>query len=168
MRSNAFEVCVGPGAAREPDLFTCMNPALAKRPEAKRPSVGYACLLGLAYAFVTASLALNMAGGGHGWNSAMISASGLLLIPLASIAWTSRVHRAGKILAAVVLGGTALADVLLIVFTFREGLDGVERVSAAAPTLVFCWAVFWVGWQIAFAIACGRILRTRGEQVQTL
>jgi len=120
-------------------------------------SVSYAVFLGFIHACITSFLALNIAGGGDGWNSAMISACSLLLMPLASATLVLQVRGTGKIMGALVLGVMVLADILLVVLTLREGTAYVRRVTRAAPVLVLCWATFWIGGQIAFtAIWAGR------------
>jgi hypothetical protein len=130
-----------------------MNPWPERKDQIRALSIGSAVLLGLAYASVIAFTALNIAGGGDGWNSALISAVGLFLIPLASVARVVSTRRLGAVMNTAVLGFTVLADVCLIIFTIREGLTYVVKVSASAPLLVLCWAMLWLGWQLAFAIS---------------
>lgn len=116
----------------------------------KTTSMSYSVCLGVAYACVTAVLALDVAAGGHGWNSSIISASGLLLIPLAAATYFARDWGSTKMMMTAVLMLTIVADLCLIVFTVREGLQYVVRSINAAPFLVLCWAGLWTGWQIAF------------------
>ena len=104
-----------------------------------------AAFLGLIYGFVVAGLAFVIAGGGHGWCSSLVSAVGLILLPLAAVAWVRR--RRAPAVAAIVLGG--LADVALLVATAREGYEYVDRIFATIPVLVLCWGVLWFFWQIA-------------------
>ena len=129
-----------------------MNSDLARVGRASGVSVGRAVSLGLIYGFVTAFLAFAIAGGGDGWISVLISACGLVLVPMASAALVLHVQSVGKIMGAVVLALMALADILLIIFTVREGVAYVAKVGAVAPVLVFSWGVLWVGWQIAFVV----------------
>jgi hypothetical protein len=142
-----------------------MNPRPEGKVEIKAVSVGSALSLAFAYACATAFLALNIAGGGDGWNSALISAFGLFLIPLASVGRILRTRRTGTIMIKAVVGLMVLTDIFLIILTIREGLTYVVKVSTAAPLLVFCWAMLWFGWQIAFAITCGQDLR-RTEKIE--
>lgn len=109
--------------------------------------------LGFAYGFVVAGLSFIIAGGGHGWNSSLISAAGLILLPLAAVACARR-HRALAV-AAIVPGG--LADVALLVATTREGFEYVERTFATIPVLVFLWGALWLLWQIVLlaGLLCG-------------
>jgi hypothetical protein len=62
-------------------------------------------------------------------------------------------------MVTAVLGLMVLTDIGLIIFTFREGLAYVAKVSTAAPLLVLFWAMLWIGWQIAFAITSAQNLR---------
>jgi hypothetical protein len=104
-----------------------------------------AAFLGLIYGFVVTGLSFIIAGGGHGWCSSLISAVGLILLPLAAVA---RVRRCRALaVAGIVLGG--LADIALLVATTREGFEYVERIFATIPVLVLFWGGLWLLWQIA-------------------
>ena len=110
-----------------------------------RRTTSLAVFLGLIYGFVVAGLASVMAGGGHGWCSSLISAGGLILLPLAAVAWVRR--RRALAVTGIVFGG--LADIAVLVATAREGFDYVERIFAAMPVVVLFWLVLWLLWQIA-------------------
>ena len=140
-----------------------MNPTSAPRREDTSLFLSYAVSLGFIYACITAFVALNVAGGGHGWNSVMLSACGLLIIPLASAAWARRFRRVGKIMGGAALGSAALVDVFIVIFTLQEGLEYVVRVSNAAPFLVICWVVLWIGWQIIFVVTVCRLKGKRAH-----
>ncbi|MFZ1217925.1 MAG: hypothetical protein WAO00_01465 [Chthoniobacterales bacterium] len=49
-----------------------------------------AVLIGLVYGVIIAGMAFVIAGGGHGWCSTLISAVGLILLPVVAIAWVRR------------------------------------------------------------------------------
>lgn len=104
-----------------------------------------AASLGFVYGFVVTGLAHIITGGGHGWNSSLISAAGLISLPLAAVAWVRR--RRALAVAAIVFGG--LADVALLVASIREGFEYVERIFTAMPALVLLWGALWLFWQIA-------------------
>jgi len=107
-----------------------------------------AALLGVIYSLVVAALAFIIAGGGHGWISSLISAVGLVLLPVALVAWVNR--RRGLLGGVLALGGAA--DVALVVATTREGFEDVERTFATIPMLVLAWGALWSFWQIALMI----------------
>src|SRR2546421_13069285 len=96
-------------------------------------------------AFVSAVLitflAINIAGGGDGWNCAIISGAGLVLLPIAAVA-VIRQQRRTKLPVSV---AAILADVALAVATSREGFHYVHRVFAVGPGPVFAWVVPWHG-----------------------
>lgn len=107
-----------------------------------------AASLGLVYGFVVAGLAFIIGGGGHGWVSSLISSAGLVLLPLASVAWVRR--RRSLAVTTLALGG--VVDVALFVATTREGFEYVERIFATIPLLVLAWGALWSFWQIALMI----------------
>ena len=107
-----------------------------------------AAFLGLIYGVVVAGLAFIIAGGGHGWVSSLISAAGVVLLPLATVAWVRR----GRALVGLVLGSGGAADIALLAATIREGFEYVERIFATIPAVVLVWAALWFFWQIALII----------------
>ncbi len=107
-----------------------------------------AAFLGVIYGLVVAALAFIMGGGGHGWISSLISAVGVVLLPLALVAWINRWR--GLLGVVLALGGAV--DVALIGATAREGFEGVERTFAAVPMWLFAWGALWIFWQIALMI----------------
>jgi hypothetical protein len=113
---------------------------------------------GLAYGLIVAFLALNIAGGGGGWNSAMISSVAIILVPLGAIAWFQR----RRSLASIVLSVAAIADAVLVIATWREGFHYALRVGSVAPRLVLVWLLLWAGWQLGLlAILVSRGFETR-------
>jgi hypothetical protein len=107
-----------------------------------------AAFFGFIYGFVIACLAFVIAGGGHGWVSSLISAAGLVLLPVATVAWVRR--QRALIVAIVALGG--VADIALVVASRREGFEYVERTFANIPVLVHGWVALWFFWQVAIII----------------
>ena len=103
--------------------------------------------------FVVAALALGFSGGGHGWNSAFISASAVVTAPAGAICWFARRSRGGKIFAILV----TLTNVAVLGFLLREtageGTRYVERVWNSVWFLVLPWAALWFGWQMVPIIA---------------
>src|SRR6476646_2646562 len=85
-----------------------------------------AILIGAVYGLFVAGLAFMIAGGGHGWNSSLISAAGLVLVPLAGFAWARR-HRT---VATAVVVAAGLLDAAIVIATTREGFEYVERIFA--------------------------------------
>jgi hypothetical protein len=106
-------------------------------------------LLGLLWAVVIGFLTIGLAGGGHGWNSSMVSGlAGLVLLPTFGVAVGLRALPAGRILLGLVVVGALLADAALGWMTWGERyyFDKLwERGSAG----VVLWAVCWFSWQIA-------------------
>jgi hypothetical protein len=95
------------------------------------------------YGVVVAGMAFIIAGGGHGWTSALISSVGLVLLPALGVAWT-RSHRPTVL---GVLAAAVTADIALGAATAREGFEYVERVFASFPVFVLGWLLLWLGWQ---------------------
>src|SRR5687767_3023135 len=105
-----------------------------------RPFVAAAAgLVGLVYAAVIAGLAVAMSGAGHGWNSASISFSGLVLIPIAAIALVYRRRTPGFALAVGMLMAGLSADVWLVIAAQDEGMRYVQRAWTALPGIAIAW-----------------------------
>lgn len=120
-----------------------------------------AASLAFVYGFLVAGLSFVIAGGGHGWNSSLISATGLILLPLAAVAWVCR--RRALVVTVVGLGG--LADVVIVVATIREGFEYVERIFATIPVLVLLWGTLWLLWQVALLTGLLRGMFSSGSNI---
>ncbi|MDB5351830.1 MAG: hypothetical protein JWN86_3077 [Planctomycetota bacterium] len=119
--------------------------------EDERIAVGEALGLGatgLIYGCVVGVLAIGLAGGGHGWNSASISGAGVLLLPGFGVALaTPRRGRRGLLL--LIAAGMLMTDAFLVLAAWGEGVSYLRRVWAAAPGALTLWAVLWSAWQFA-------------------
>lgn len=107
---------------------------------------------GFYYAAAFSFIAMLMSGAGHGWSSAGISSIGLVLVPLASIAWVYRRTCGGRIFLVLTLLGALAVDAYLIIKTRSEGLEYVERVWSAAPLVLLVWFLLWVAWQVTLTV----------------
>ena len=105
-------------------------------------------VLGLMYGCLIGLLALGLAGGGHGWNSAAISGVGVVLVPAfgAALALPRRGRRGVLLLVAASM---LMADGFLALATWGEGVTYVRRVWASAPASLCLWAALWGAWQVA-------------------
>jgi len=101
--------------------------------------------VGLAYGCIVAFLAFNIAGGGDGWISALVSAVAIFLVPFAAVACIDR----RRSMASIVLYCAVLADLILLVASWREGFHYTLRVASVAPLLILAWLFLWAGWQVA-------------------
>jgi hypothetical protein len=108
-----------------------------------------AALIGLVYGVVLAGMAFVIAGGGHGWCSTLISAVGLVLLPLVAVAWVRR----RRTTAAIVITAGLISDIALIFATAREGVEYVERIFETIPLFVLGWLALWLIWQVAATVA---------------
>lgn len=120
----------------------------------KLASAAIAFFLGLGYAAIIAVLAALMTGAGHGWGSAMISAIGIVLIPLASVARLYQQTQFGRMFVIITAVAAIVTDVWLIVATSSEGFSYVEKVYSAMPLILFVWLILWLAWQIAILGIC--------------
>jgi hypothetical protein len=115
-----------------------------------------AALVGFLYAVLLACVAFGFVGGRDGWLSSFhISLGGLLLIPFAAVAWAWR--RRSMLVAATLIA--ALADLILLLATLREGFEYVGHSFAAVPLLVIAWVGLWLLWQIVviMPLLCGTV-----------
>ena len=103
-----------------------------------------AVLLGLLYGCTLTFLAFSLGGGGHGWNSAMISGAGLFLLPAVAVAWVQPDRPTSQRIAVAVIVCVALTDLAILVATAREGIEYVVRVWSVAPLLLLGWLVLLV------------------------
>ena len=107
------------------------------------PSIGAG--IGLA----VAGLAVLLGGGGHGWTSALVSASAVLLAPAAGLALALRGSRASRAVAVVLAVLALAADYEIVRRTIGEGTSYARHVWERAPGLVSLWAGLWMSWQLA-------------------
>ena len=110
-------------------------------------TVGFG-LLGFAYFWVVGGLAFGFTGGGHGWNSAIISAVAAIFIPAFGVALASpREDRRSALL--MIAAAMVFADVFLVLATRAEGMRYFWKVWSSTPMGVVLWASLWIAWQIA-------------------
>ena len=100
--------------------------------------------VGLVYGCIVALLAFNIAGGGDGWISALVSAVAIFLVPFAAVACKDR----RRSMALIVFCCAVLADLILLAATWWEGFHYTLRVVSAAPLLILAWFFLWAGWQV--------------------
>ena len=115
--------------------------------------------LGLAVGGTVGILAFAMAGGGHGWTSAGISAISVVTAPIAGLAWFLRKRRAGQILIGLLVVAAVAMNIVLLLETEKEGWEYAYRVWSAEPVFVTLWGVLVLSWQ--FAVAFMLLLRVR-------
>ena len=115
-------------------------------------STSTAVLTGLVYGAVLSGMAFVIAGGGHGLCSSLISAVGLVLLPLATVALVRRNRTTAAI--AITLG--LLSDIAMVLATAREGVEYVERILKSIPLFVLSWLALWLVWQSVVIVALGR------------
>lgn len=105
-------------------------------------------LLGLVYGWVVGVLAIGFTGGGHGWNSASVSAVGAIFVPAFGVALsTRREHRRSALL--MISAAMIFADALLVCATRAEGVSYFWKVWSSTPLGVALWAILWIFWQLA-------------------
>src|SRR5262249_16807061 len=99
-------------------------------------------LLGLCTGLVVATLAVLMAGGGHGWTEGLYSMGAVILVPIAGLAWAYRRRRAGLVWGIVAMFRGVLVDWFLWTYT-----GYIDRVHVYMPVVFVAWLLLWVGWQ---------------------
>jgi hypothetical protein len=108
-------------------------------------------LLGLIYGYVVCALAIGFTGGGHGWNSAIISAVVAVFIPAFGVALGSpREHRWSALL--MIAAAMGFADAFLVFSTRSEGVSYFWKVWSSTPGGIVLWAVLWIAWQLAVVV----------------
>lgn len=98
---------------------------------------------GFIWGVFIALASIPVAGGGHGWVSALLF--GFLAIftaPLAAVAWARRKTN-GRKLAVVAVVLAVIADVALLFATLTEGTEFFFEVLSMA----IIWLVLWGSWQ---------------------
>lgn len=101
---------------------------------------------GLLIAAIASTLALGMAGGGHGWITPFFFSLALFL------AYPVVLLRLGAIgrkwfVDLIIVGLAAIADGALYFFTIREGVEYFWRVVHAQAWAPFLWLAIWFAWQ---------------------
>jgi hypothetical protein len=117
----------------------------------KWPAAILAALLGGVYGFATTLFAALLTGAGHGWMSGCISGFGIILVPLASIAWVYRGTFASRALAAFTLVSACAVDAYLLVATKSEGFSCFSHVLSVLPGTAIPWLILWILRQVALA-----------------
>lgn len=110
-------------------------------------------LLGLSIGAAVTLLAIGMSGGGHGWNSAILSVFSLAGAPLTGIACAFRGTRFGRVLIVMCLCGAIALDGLLLTATLDEGTEYVAKAWNAAAGWVLAWATLFASWQLIALVA---------------
>jgi hypothetical protein len=106
-------------------------------------------IVGLCFAGVIGFLTVELSGGGHGWNSALISGlAGLVLLPAFGVAFALRESRAGFVILALVVVGMLATDAAVATTTWQESYY-FEKVWQAGSAGIVLWAWLWFGWQVA-------------------
>jgi len=105
--------------------------------------------LGLCQAAVIGLVTMELSGGGHGWNSALISGiAGLVLLPAFGVALALYDSSAGRIINTLVVVGMLATDAAVATMTWQEG-SYFEKVWQTGGAGILLWAVLWFGWQLA-------------------
>ena len=115
--------------------------------------------IGAGIGLAVAGLAVHLGGGGHGWTSAFVSASALLLAPAAGVALALRGSRRGFSFAVVLAALALAADFEIVRRTLDEGTRYSRHSWERAPALVSLWACLWMSWQVALI----PLMRRRSE-----
>jgi hypothetical protein len=119
-------------------------------------------LITLVVAFVsgcgTATIAILISAGGHGWTAAVISASAVLTAPAGAAAWSVRHDRYGRSIATFVMFINTMIDTEFLILTWREGFEYAAETIEHHASLVAVWAALWLIWQAVPVLA---LLRTR-------
>jgi hypothetical protein len=124
-------------------------------------AIGLGCL-GLACALVIGLLTIGLAGGGHGWNSSLVSGlAGLLLLPAFGVALALLGLPAGRVLLWLVVPAMLVTDAALAWMTWGER-SYFEKVWQVGSVGVLLWAVSWFGWQVAALALLFLVRRTAG------
>src|SRR3954451_7833636 len=78
--------------------------------------------VGLCMAVVIGLVTMELSGGGHGWNSALISGiAGLVLLPAFGVALALYDSSAGRIINTLVVVGMLATDAAVATMTWQEG-----------------------------------------------
>jgi hypothetical protein len=111
-------------------------------------AVGLGCL-GLLYALFLGMVTIGLSGGGHGWNSSLVSGlAGLVLLPAFGVAVALSGLRGGRVLLGGVVLLMLLADAWVAWLTWGERYYFDKVWQRGAEAVVF-WAVLWFAWQVA-------------------
>ncbi len=123
-------------------------------------ALGLGCL-GFVAALVIGFLTIELAGGGHGWNSALVSGTaGLVLLPAFGVALALHGSPAGRVLLWLVVAGMLVTDVAVASMTWGER-EYFEKVWNRGSFGILLWALLWLGWQVAaLALLAGGGRRT--------
>ena len=111
---------------------------------------------------IVTAIALAISGGGHGWNSAFISASAVVTLPAGALCWFGRRSRIGQVFATILMSTNLIIVVVLFAATTAEGTEHVVRTWRALPGYVTAWAFLWVGWQVVPVVAILKGVKARG------
>src|SRR5438105_3583903 len=106
-------------------------------------AAGLGCL-GFFAALVIGFLTIELSGGGHGWNSALVSGvAGLVLLPAFGVALALHGSPAGRVLLWLVVPAMLVTDAVLAWMT-RGEWEYFEKVWQAGSFGVVLWALLWL------------------------
>jgi len=103
---------------------------------------------GTIWGLFTAVGSLFLAGGGHGWVSALpFGILAIVAAPLTAVAWARRKTN-GRELAKIAVVISVVANALLLVATLGEGTQYFFR----ALPMALAWIVVWCSWQVVAVV----------------
>ena len=94
------------------------------------------------------AIAIALSGGGHGWNSALISASAVITAPAGVLCWFVRSSQTGHRLTVTLIVVNVAIVFVFVIQTMAEGAEHVIRVWRALPGYAVAWMILWLVWQI--------------------
>lgn len=124
-------------------------------------------IAGLVIALIGHSLALGLAGGGHGWNSpAFLSFVLWLAYPTVLIHFLALRDPSRATTDFAILFAALGTDAALVLMTLAEGMEYIARlvrVNGALTSTIWIggWLLIWFGWQL---IAVLNLLRARAAR----
>ncbi len=112
---------------------------------------------GLLYRFVVGFLGFLLAGGGHGWTSAIFSGLGIFILPIFGVAMAYLNKPSGPILLAIVTIAALVVNGLLILAAWSEGFYYLQKLWDAPGGLAawLVWLGLWLSWQVGVLAAWG-------------
>lgn len=88
-------------------------------------------------------LSFIMVGGGHGWSSAYAAGlCSLIIFPWIALTVILPLGHVGRLLSLILL---AIADAIVIVHTWDEGVEYVKHAAGHIPGTLALWAMIWGG-----------------------
>jgi hypothetical protein len=103
--------------------------------------------VGFAYAAVLVWMLMGLSGAGHGWSASGVTGLGVVLIPIASVAFAHRRRILGTSLALGTLVFAVLVDLMLVEGTREEGVYYFRKVWEGNTGFVISFLAWWGAWQ---------------------